>query len=658
MSRPRPSQRSRQRLHVPSAEDYSEEVVAIGEHDEPDAPEAVPSPTNHLDLLEFLDSLDVPQQQAAFTGDGNQGTTSSEIVEISTWPEQNYPMASQEAVDNRRRIYRQLGMNLPEVAPAHPLQNYFFLVKLYIATNSESLEFLNWSDSGRELVVDYPGMQEHLAGTLSLFRCRNTFEFVSQLAKYGFNRLWSQKYATSESFGHIKLVYHHPKFRKDKLEDLQSLVEKEQAREQGKPEDCDEEEEDDDEALPPLHRAPKSRLKRMSGRGDLCSTIHTTRSPLQTVRCRFQTTLSHQVDMRNLFESNANKLYTPPVTIKKSRTSASNQPVDKTAGKGCGSKFVKPQDSVINIGAGQAPDYAGYYGNVELSKVNEFFSEYLPRYGSKITGYKDIVMDATNKPSGFEQNLPIGMDYSDDDDYALRPTCDIEMDDEPMPSTSLSADTAKFRSVCRRNADDLDLEQAMQDLCEGSNQNNLEEAGRAASGSKPKLKARAKPQTRKRLAKLLASASSSSENENENEPEVISHTLGKAKYAKSKKLDDSLKIDRSKSTNPSSLDEMSADQIDALIEKIDDSFDEEEFKGEAENSLEQQMKKLHGFTDDNNEDSEDGEDREEEQLEEDEDDDGDEDEDDDDYKDKNVQYRTEPIPEKRRRYDLRNSKQS
>lgn len=149
---------------------------------------------------------------------------------------------------------------------------------------------------------------------------------------------------------------------------------------------------------------------------------------------------------------------------------------------------MKPHDSVITIGIGQAPDYAGFYGNVELAKVNEFFSEYLPRYGSKITGYKDIVMEATNKSNGFQQNLPIGLDYSDDDDDALPPisSCSMEVDVDVQPSTSAAA---KTKSSSRKPVDDMELEQAMQELCEGPNTNQPEKSSGSSSKAKPKPRA-------------------------------------------------------------------------------------------------------------------------------------------------------------------------
>ncbi|KAH8316213.1 hypothetical protein KR067_002397, partial [Drosophila pandora] len=532
---------------------------------------------------------------------------------------------NQEAVDNRRRIYRQLGRNVPETPSQHPIQGYPFVMKLFLAAGSPAFPFLKWSESGLELEVDYVGLQEHLASGSSMFRSRSAVEFTAQLLDLGFERLWSRTSEDPEG-GCIQLFFHHPKFAKGQLEELKSLVEEsdqnqieesldlQRDRQRARPRAWDQQEDEDKEELqlPPLYQAPMAHMDRMSKRGDLCTSFHTFRAPLQIVRSRFQTLLAYQVDVQVL-KDRKDSPATPQSTGKKSRNTSNNQPTEKTpAPKDSSSKFVKPQDSVITIGIGQAPDYAGFYGNVELGKVNEFFSEYLPRYGSKITGYKDIVMEATNKSNGFQQNLPIGLNYSDDDDDALPPisSCSMEVDVDVQPSTSAAA---RSKSSSRKPVDDMDLEQAMQELCDGPNPNQPEKT--SGSSSKAKPKPRGKPKSKKRLAKLLQSSSS----ENDDVKEFLPEPIKEAQEMKQ-------------------LHGVGGDDEESEVEEAEEEGEDEE-EAEAEEDEEEEVEEAEEVE----------EEEEEEEVEED---------DDDDYNDKNVLYRTDPQPAKRRRYDLRNSKRS
>ncbi|KAH8233392.1 hypothetical protein KR026_007713, partial [Drosophila bipectinata] len=537
---------------------------------------------------------------------------------------------NQEDVENHRRIFRQLGRKVPEAPTQHPILDYPFVMKLFLAAGSEAFPFLKWTESGRELQVDYVDLQDNLASGMSMFRSRSVVEFTTQLMELGFERLWSM---TSEDpkRGRIHLFFQHSKFLKGQLVELKSLVEdtcqdeveespgqyRERERDQQRARirawDLHKQEDEEELQLPPLHQAPLSHLDRMSKRGDLCSSIHNFRAPLQIVRSRFQTLLAYQVDLQVLKDHKDNA--TSPKG-KKARNISNNQTTEQApAPQDITSKFVKPQESVITIGIGQAPDYAGYYGSVDLSKVNEFFSEYLPRYGAKITGYKEIVMEATNKSNGFQQNLPIGMDYSDEDDDALPPiaSCSMEVDIDSQPSTSAAA---KSKASSRKPVNDVDLELAMQELCDGPNPTQASKNQTAGpSNSKAKSKPRGRPKPKKRLEKLLQSSSS----ENDDYKEL--HPLTPTKEAPE-------------------VEEVAEEEV-AEEEVAEEEVAEEEVVEEEEEAEEEEV------VEEVEEESEE-EEEEEEEVEED---------DDDDYIAKNVQYRTDP-PAKRRRYDLRNSKRS
>ncbi|XP_017044903.1 uncharacterized protein LOC108090637 [Drosophila ficusphila] len=555
------------------------------------------SPPENCDFVEFLDMQEDSQDLNLWQENAESSVQEKSPLHRVVKPNTTYkPHINPEAVENHRRIYRQLGIHVPESQPDHPLSCYSFIVKLFLATSLDSVDFLKWSADGCELEMDYQGLESHLTSGCSIFQCRNTLQFTGFLLAHEFERVLYREDTKS-----ILLIYRHPNFSKDEPAKLQLLAEKSRDFE----EEFDEKPEDP--RFPPLNMPNAAHTDRMIHRGDLCSISYTCRSPLQVARCRFQTLLGYQADLAVLKERNSLDVFNKQ---KRGRSAINNTLIDTIPGKGSSTKYVKPHESVITIGIGQAPDYAGYYGRVELSKVNDFFSEYLPRYGSKITGYKDIVMDATNKSIGFQQNLPIGMDYSDDEDDALPPiSLGLEMDFTPSTSAA-----AKVKTSSRKPVEDSDLEQAMQELCEGSHFNQDDDVPQSSSGirPKPKPKPKAKAKPAKRLAKFLES--SSSENEDSKEVEEKKHV--KPKKIKMDAVEDDISY-----TVEIELDSEMPEIDERTVKKAkDQQYDEED------------------------DDSEDDEDLDEE--------------DDDDYIDKNVQYRNATEPPKRRRYDLRNSKRS
>ncbi|KAI8035948.1 uncharacterized protein LOC128256628 [Drosophila gunungcola] len=600
---------------VGESADEVEEIAATSRGNGNEQLESRSSPEN-LDYLEFEDTLET---QHEFSDSASAVREAKPTARTSKTNSAYNSNINQEAVEDHRRIYRQLGIRIPESPSDHPLMGYRFVLKLFLATSSDSVGFLNWSTNGRQLELDYEGLQEHLSSGCSIFHCRSPLQFTGLLLAHGFERREGATPADRQ-VSSILLIYQNPIFaRGQSLQKLQTLVEEGQGIE-------DQDAEKKEPRLPSLHLPNAAHIARMSRRGDLCSTSFTSRSPLQVARCQFQTLLGHQADLGVLRERNSNDLFNKQIlaqlNVKRGRSAFNNALFDLTTSKGTSSaKFVRPHESVINIGIGQAPDYAGYYGKVELSKVNDFFAEYLPRYGSKITGYKDIVMDATNKSTGFQQNLPIGMDYSDDEDDGLAPiSSGPEMDF--LPSTSAAG---KLKSSGGKAVEDSDLEQAMQELCGGSNLNQEEDEGpqtssSSSSSSSSKLKAKPKPQAnakpQKRVAKFLESSSSDSE--------------------------DSPVLKETKSNIPKIIKlKTEEDSISYIVEiEVDSEMHEnaEPIDGKANDQQ----------CDDDDEDEDEDEDDEEDEL----------DEDDDDYIDKNTHYKNAPELPKRQRYNLRTPKRN
>lgn len=559
------------------------------------------TPADSPEFLDFVDSEDPLE-------DFERNPLQKEPLDLAVKPVSDI---NKKAAENHRRIYRQLGIHIPETPKSHPLLHYAFVVKLFLATDNSSIHFLKWSANDRELEVDYQGMQEHLSSGCSMFHCRNTLQFTGTLLAHGFERV-SLKDVRKSSATNITLIYRNPNFVKGQLLKLHKLAQEcEKIPEISSPGTAE-------PRRPPLHLPNYAHISRMVRRGDLCSTPYTSRSALQVARCHFQTLLGYQADLGVLKDRNNHDMFNKNImtqlNVKRGRSSINNAPVDLAPSKVSFEKFVKPHESVINIGIGQAPDYAGYYGQVELFKVNEFFSEYLPRYGSKITGYKEIVMDATNKSIGFQQNLPIGMNYSDDEDDALPPiSSDLDLDF--MPSTSAAA---KMKSTGRKVVEDSDLEQAMQELCGGSNLNEEEELPQTSTRfkAKPKPRAKTKAKPTKRQAKPVHSSSSECE---DFKPDEVYEGF--------------------KSRNPKNVKLKPSDEnISYTLEEGTD-FEEQVIEETTETKVQ----------DSQYDDLDDDDDDEEEDY---------FDEDDEDYVYKNLQYRNPPEPPKSRRYDLRNSKRN
>ncbi|XP_017077394.2 uncharacterized protein LOC108112158 [Drosophila eugracilis] len=517
----------------------------------------------------------------------------------------------QEVLENHRRIYRQLGIHIPVMQPNHPMLTFRFVLKLFLAADSCTMDFLQWSSTGNELILEYVGLQQYLSSADSIFHCRSTLQFTELLLAHGFQRVWPRKKKTAipDTLEPVLLTYRNPKFREGDVINLHSLnLECELIRENPSKKQP---------RFPSLHVPNSKHFARMTRRGDLCSTSYSCRSPLQIARCQFQTILGYQADLGVLKERHAvfNRHSLTHSNMKRGRNATSNPIADVNPTKVSLAKFVKPHESVINIGIGQAPDYAGYYGKVELSKVNDFFSEYLPRYGSKITGYKDIVMDATNKSIGFQQNLPIGINYSDDEDDGLVPiSSGLDMDF--LPSTS--AEAKQKSSSHKLPVDDSDLEQAMQELCGGLNPiEDDEDPQPSTSTSSNRTKAKPKPKPKAKPVKRQAKRQSSSSSENE----------------------DSKKIEKKKPKQRQPK-KMKREPEESCSYKVETDEDLEEQEIEDANDNKERMIRDRRYDDESNDDEE------EDEL----------DEDDEDYIDKNVQYRSAPEPPKTRRYDLRNPK--
>ncbi|XP_033246746.1 uncharacterized protein LOC117185776 isoform X2 [Drosophila miranda] len=370
------------------------------------------------------------------------------------------------------------------------LAAYSFVEKLYLATNSRLIDFLNWSKKGKRLLLDYVALQEHLMGSQSLFRCHSVLQFTEQLLSHGFLRVLDHDLQDLPK-GSIVLVFQHPNFVMGVPKKIRHIRELQLQEKKETP-------------------TPTPTLQQKQQQKDLCVSFSSYLSPLQMARCRLRMELSYHADVALLHE----------------HANASNRPVAKRGGRPAAilettlqqqlvakrDKIVNPYKSVTKILTKQVPSFAGYYGNVPPPKLQDFFQEYMPRYGIKISGYKQIVIDGHNKSGDFIQNLPIGVDYSDEENDA-------------------AADAKK---------DAFDIEEVMKLLCDDDGDGDGHGSG---STSKPKEKP--EPIKSNKSSKLNAflessSSSSSSEDEDEDWELFLNEKNGTYKFVKKTKKENKL----------------------------------------------------------------------------------------------------------------------
>ncbi|XP_017835630.1 uncharacterized protein LOC108595006 [Drosophila busckii] len=330
------------------------------------------------------------------------------------------------------------------------LNKHQFTHKLFVATSSELVGFVNWAAQGQLLQVDYLELQEHLsAGQQRIFEQQSVLEFNQQLLRLGFQRV-PQSAAQAEQEQRPQLYYQHKQFKQCKPQQLLSMS--------------------------------TPRTKR-----SLAAAVE---SPLELARSRFLTLLNYHNDVRLLQEREPSAEQFLPRRGRIGSQRQSTVPLTPALA----AKHVNPKDSVLHFESGHVPEYAGFYGQVEPTLINEFFAEYLPRYGSHTLGYKEVVVDAS-KANGFQQNLPIGIVYSEDEDDEL-----LHPDNPDYIAPPPAAVTAQSEPQLEHTPnDDFELEQVMQELCGVTNETD---ELKLPSPSKTKGK------RKKSLRKILAESDS------------------------------------------------------------------------------------------------------------------------------------------------------
>ncbi|KAH8252381.1 hypothetical protein KR038_011825 [Drosophila bunnanda] len=486
------------------------------------------SENNAMGFDDFMEALDQPL--VLNTLNENKISTPETQDQVMTIQK----LVAEMTVDEQDKEETLLKIAMPRLPKGMLLQEYPFVLKLYLAASSDAIPMINWSPNGLQLVVEYQSLQDHLTGGSQIFRSRSVRQFTEKLIAEGFVRIHREEMYTSRTetatLKPVLLYYQQREFVRGDLGSLHNLIKASLLLQKHYPMalqygNSDEEAEDEEPKFPvPLHVPSKSHLDRMQQRGDKCCSTVSVRSSIQEARCRFRTLLDHLATTKAVQAS---------AKVWETNTMKKGRPWDFPTFTSSSVKFVRPHDSVITLEANKPlPEYAGYYGRVSPTKVTKFFSEYLPRYGNKTTGYKDIVLETTTKPSNFQQNLPIGLDYSDSDDNEPDvpppvPPRSLDFDMDCMPSTSAAAamkSSGQKRSV--ESVDDQELEEAMQELCGGSTA--LKE--NASSGSRGKAKAQPQPKSPKALSRKRRSKSyESTSSEDETVSQSVSRKVKRAK---------------------------------------------------------------------------------------------------------------------------------
>ncbi|EDW74913.1 uncharacterized protein Dwil_GK15644 [Drosophila willistoni] len=595
----------------------SEDTVLTSQNENPTTENARQLDT--LELLSTLESANGEQQEAVTKTEmaDVEMATNHMGVKVQVMQDEPVMFYINDAVlynnVNQNTKFPSIQLNAPKLKapPVHALKPFPFLYKLFLVAKSQYVRYINWSEDGLRVELHYLELQSHLASDENIFRCATLMQFTKQLLDHGFKRLAHLENAIPECPFGIILIYRHAHFVRDKPEKLQWIAEQIYVETENTKPDR------------PLGNPSDVHLRRMSKRGDLCSTLITPRSELQMARSRLMAIIHFSMDTKWLNEcGNFSKILTQMIPRrgraslkpKNSKRSVSRLP------RGGRIKYVKPHESVTAMPISQITEYAGYFGNVDIGRLKEFFAEYLPRYGNS---KQEIVMDATTKTSNFQQNYPIGINYSEDD-----------TDGETLQSKGSSKQNTQAQSSqdCKVDPIDGTIEQFMAEICGDPGISNLSASPTKSTATKSTAtKANttttttSKPKVRK---KRKLKEASSTEEEDDDDEEIL------------KEASDCSSMDIDIDIEPNPDDNNQIKEVEEKKKKKNNSpMSDVTLEGENQESNPDDKP----LTETGNDDSDEDEDF----------------DDDDDYVDKNVEFRTSTTQKQSgtpRRYDLRNTK--
>ncbi|TMW49958.1 hypothetical protein DOY81_004949 [Sarcophaga bullata] len=291
--------------------------------------------------------------------------------------------------------------------------NFPFPYKLWLVIHLEYCDFLRWNRDGTVILLDLVSLEDYLNSNRSIFKIKNSSQFLEHLEEYKFERL----NATPEAEEDLLLQYKNDNFQRHRL-DLLAKIRRHSYQLLGdmssekQPENVG----DHSTAIP----------KRVSDRmlGDLCFMSHGGLSRIKKSRIRFQTMLHFYNETRILKEkllasdAGQRRKSRSDVTSNRSSVTEEDQVIELPV-----ELFENPHDSVLNLGEDFRPEYAGYYGNCSKEQISRFFGDYLPKYEDGSMEVRKIVAD-NSTDNGF--NASNAFNNSDPNIIQYYPTNIIE----------------------------------------------------------------------------------------------------------------------------------------------------------------------------------------------------------------------------------------
>uniref|UniRef100_A0A1I8PIV1 HSF-type DNA-binding domain-containing protein n=1 Tax=Stomoxys calcitrans TaxID=35570 RepID=A0A1I8PIV1_STOCA len=241
-----------------------------------------------------------------------------------------------------------------------------FPYKLWLLVNLETYELLRWNLDGTVILLDLVSLDDYLASNKSIFKIKNRSVFLQHLKDFKFERL----NVDSEPEEDVVLQYKHEYFQRHRMYLLANIRLHAYQHMDGSLGQKDNQVcRNTSAAAVGDARHNKAVWKRMMG--DLCGLIHGGLSRIQKSRLCFNTTVRfksekrHWSDILKVLEENANlnQSFLAETALRER-------------------EFEYPQDSNIYIANFIRPEYAGYYGNSEISILNDFFKDLLPKYAN------------------------------------------------------------------------------------------------------------------------------------------------------------------------------------------------------------------------------------------------------------------------------------
>lgn len=259
--------------------------------------------------------------------------------------------------------------------------NFPFPYKLWLVIHLEYCDSLRWNRDGTVILLDLVALEDYLNSNRSIFKIKNSSQFLEHLEEFKFERLNAMPEAEED----LLLQYKNENFQRHRL-DLLAKIRRHSYQLLGDMPSGEQLENVSDQST----TIPKRVSDRMFG--DLCFMSHGGLSRIKKSRIRFQTMLHFFNETRILKEkllisdANQRRKFRSDISFNRPSAADDDQVIELPV-----ELFENPHDSVLNLGEDFRPEYAGYYGNCCKEQISRFFGDYLPKYEDGSMEVKKIV---------------------------------------------------------------------------------------------------------------------------------------------------------------------------------------------------------------------------------------------------------------------------